>query len=104
MNQHRKHSQKQIFVSYNEESEWIEFVLRFNLGNKKGKPLKFEASRVWRTTGAPGMFATTRGSFYSHGEAEAYLTDQLIQSGGHIHQYSADLVARLVGSFGYNRA
>jgi hypothetical protein len=104
MNRLREQSQKQIFVSYNDESEWIEFALRFNLGSKKNKPLKFEACRVWRTKGAPSIFAATRGSFISVNEAESYLTEQLIQSGGRVHNYSADLVARWVASFGYNRA
>jgi len=100
----RERTSKRIFISFLRETEWVEFELRFNLGSKKQKPLKFQAWRTWRTPNAPELFGGTRASFASVREAEAYLAAQFHAGGGVVHPHSPSLVSRLRKTHGYNGA
>ena len=100
----REHSQKRVFISFYDESEWLEFELTFNVGNKSAKPVKFMAYQTWRTSGAPSLFSGTRGSFSSKRAAETYLATQFTAAGGEIHEGSKSLISKLAALHGYNRA
>jgi hypothetical protein len=67
----RKHRSKSVFVRYLDGSYWEEWDLRFNRGSKKNKPIKFFASRIWRSNYSVNVcpFSATHSDYSSEREA-----------------------------------
>jgi hypothetical protein len=94
----RTKSEKRVAVSYLRQKEWEVWVLRFNRGSKKEKPVKFIASREWKTPGSPCLWAGTRGGFASERAAQEFLETQLASDGGQVHEFNLSVINCLAGA------
>jgi hypothetical protein len=94
-----EHSTKTVVVSYSGE-EWEVWSLRFNRGSKRNKPVKFFASREWRSGTAGPSFSGAHTDFPSEKEAEAWFATDIAENGGLVQPATAQLLKRL-NALGY---
>ena len=98
----REKSKKRCLIAFDQGSAWLEFELRFNVGDKHKLPVKFEAHQTWRSREAPSLFAVLRGSFASVEAAEEYFSDVLAKEGGEVLARTPQVVERLRAEHGYD--
>ena len=99
----RKHKSKSIFARYLDGAYWEEWHLRFNRGGKKSKPVKFFASRIWRSSYEINAcpFCATHFDFADERTALSSLVEQLAAHGGEILDVTPTLARLLSTEFGY---
>ena len=101
MTNDREKSKKRRLVAFANGTSWLEFELKFNVGPKLKRPVKFEANLIWRSSEAPPTFAALRGSFSSVEAAEQYFGEVVAKEGGTVHELTSDLVGKLSREYGY---
>ena len=97
----RNKSYKSVFVNFPGKSAWLEFVTKCSRGTKSKKPIKFEASVVWRSDKSLTLFSDLRGSFSSENEAYEFLSKSISEYGGETAEMSKVKLAQLKEEFGY---
>jgi hypothetical protein len=99
----RKHESKNVLMRFRDGSYWEEWELRFNVGSKKAKPVKFFASRVWRSDNKIALcpFAATSADFANKREAHDYFLEQVAACGGELLDVTAQLAKEVSSTFGH---
>ncbi len=100
MDSARSKSVEQWFVSFSKGARWAELQLRYNIGSKHARPVKFFAHPVWRSDEGFSV-PTVRGSFASAAEALQFLRATLQTDGGKLFASSPQIIAALRRDHGY---
>lgn len=99
----REHSSKIVLIRFRNGAYWEEWQLRFNLGNKQNKPVKFFSRRTWRSDVSITLCPYSSFNFDSASSkiAEEIFTSSMLENNGEVFQSTTKIVEELQLRFGY---
>jgi hypothetical protein len=101
MNKERTKHLKSLFVEFPDKGLWAEYVSKCSIGSKQNKPVKFEASIVWRSSSELSIFSDMRGSYESENEAFDSFEVSVAEYGGFVRSMSKKKIGLLEDNYGY---